>query len=208
MEDRDNMSSTIQRWIWFATTTVLALGVASCSTSSLATTSSDSTPQNARTASEESTEGADSNEARWHDLDVSNLDQPFEGIVTAGQPSASQLEQLAEAGIETVVNLRTPAEATEFDERQAVRSAGMTYVSIPIGGPEDLTKKKAHTLAEVLDSSRRPVLVHCGSSNRVGALFALKAHWVDGLAPDRAMAIGDKAGLGSLRDAVRERLDA
>ncbi len=130
-------------------------------------------------------EGGDSNEARWHDLDVSNLARPFEGIVTAGQPSASQFEALAEAGLETVVNLRTPTESTGFDERQAVRSAGMTYVSIPIGGPEDLTQKRAHTLTEVLDSSRRPVLVHCGSSNRVGALFALKAHWVDGLGDRR-----------------------
>ncbi|MCB1596489.1 MAG: hypothetical protein KDI87_02140 [Gammaproteobacteria bacterium] len=50
-------------------------------------------------------------------------------------------------------------------------------------------------------------MIHCTSSNRVGALIALRAATLQGMSGDAAVELGKTWGLGSLEPAVRERLD-
>jgi hypothetical protein len=50
------------------------------------------------------------------------------------------------------------------------------------------------------------VLVHYASSNRVGALFALKSHFIDGCDVETALADGRAAGLKDQEPAVRALL--
>jgi len=50
-------------------------------------------------------------------------------------------------------------------------------------------------------------MLYCASSNRVGAMLALKAHWVDGESPEEALELGLAAGLTSLERSVRDLLD-
>jgi protein tyrosine phosphatase (PTP) superfamily phosphohydrolase (DUF442 family) len=96
--------------------------------------------------------------------------QPLEGVATAGQPDREQLELLAEAGYKTVIDLRTFEEPRGFDEPEIVGQAGMEYVSIPVGH-EDIDDGTFDRFRErMADQGRRPVLVHCSSANRVGAL--------------------------------------
>jgi len=83
---------------------------------------------------------------------------------------------------------------------------GMTYVSIPIAGAADISEENARRLAEVLDVGADPVVVHCASGNRVGALFALKAYYVDGKTPEEALALGKAAGVTRLEPVVRQTL--
>ncbi|HKJ95517.1 MAG TPA: hypothetical protein VKA32_07805, partial [Gammaproteobacteria bacterium] len=52
------------------------------------------------------------------------------------------------------------------------------------------------------------LMVHCASGQRVGALVALKAGWIDGLPVDQAMEVGRKAGLERLEPVVRAQLSA
>ena len=82
----------------------------------------------------------------------------------------------------------------------------MTYVSLPIQGSADLTEEKARAFAAALDAAESPVLVHCSSGNRVGGLFAMKAHYVDGLSPREALEVGKQAGVTRAEATVRERL--
>jgi hypothetical protein len=49
-------------------------------------------------------------------------------------------------------------------------------------------------------------LVHCGSSNRVGALLALRAAWLKGATLEAALAAGRSAGLTGLESAVRSAI--
>jgi len=56
----------------------------------------------------------------------------------------------------------------------AVEELGMSYVPLPVGR-EDITFETAKALDELLASYDEPVLVHCRSANRVGALLALRA---------------------------------
>jgi hypothetical protein len=50
--------------------------------------------------------------------------------------------------------------------------------------------------------------VHCASSNRVGAMAALRAAWIDGRPTEEALQIGRAWGLKSLEPTVRARLEA
>ena len=78
---------------------------------------------------------------------------------------------------------------------------------LPMAGAAGLTEDNAKALQEVLDDdSVYPVVVHCGSGNRVGALFALKAFYFDCHNGEEALEAGKAAGLTRLEPAVREKL--
>jgi uncharacterized protein (TIGR01244 family) len=96
---------------------------------------------------------------------------PLEGVATAGQPSVAAWPELASAGYHTVVDLRMPDEARDQDEPASVRAAGLEYVSIPVSQPT-LDDATFDTFRELMrDPARRPIFVHCATSNRVGALL-------------------------------------
>lgn len=132
-------------------------------------------------------------------------------IVAAGQPSSEQIYAARREGVKTVVNLRPAGEFDEFDEATHVREAGMAYVHIPVAGPEDINEVAARQLDEALSAHDSvPALVHCASSNRVGALMAYRARHIQGRSADEAMEIGRAAGLNPkspLLEATRAKLD-
>ncbi len=134
-----------------------------------------------------------------------NLKQPEENLFSCGQPSREALEALCKSGCEVIVNLCPPAECGDFDEADCVRQLGLTYHNIPIAGPGDLGPEAVDALDRILqEAAGRPVVIHCASGNRVGALLALHACWKRGTSPEEAIAYGEKSGLTSpgLRDAV------
>ena len=140
-------------------------------------------------------------------LDVPNACSPSDGICTGGHPQPEHLRDAAQRGVRYVINLCPAAENPGYDEAALVQSLGMHYVNIPVAGPPDITEAKARQLAAALtEAGEAPVLVHCASGNRVGALFALKAHYLDGADIDQALAAGRAAGLKTLEPAVRARL--
>ena len=127
-------------------------------------------------------------------------------VYFGGRPTAAALRDAPRRGITTVVNLRTASEmagATGFDEGALVRELGMEYVSIPISG-DTLSYLHADELKGVLDGTAGPVLIHCASSNRVGALWALYLHRHRGFDLGEAIDRGKQAGLNipSLVEAV------
>jgi uncharacterized protein (TIGR01244 family) len=135
-----------------------------------------------------------------------NQRNPLPGVITGGQPSQEQLEAAREAGYRTVINLRRPDERGVADEPERVAELGMEYVSIPIAGEAGLTEENTRAFSRALEEAEYPVIVHCGSGNRIGALFALKAFYLDGKNGEEALEIGREAGLTRLEDSVRERL--
>lgn len=138
-----------------------------------------------------------------------NVASPLPNIATAGELRAKDIALIAKAGVRHVIDLRLDSETPEFDEAGAVLDAGMQYHNLPIAGADDLTPYHAvrfdRLIAEV---GSAPTLVHCTSSNRVGALAALRAAWVQGQPVEAALAEGRRWGLKALEPAVRERLTA
>lgn len=131
--------------------------------------------------------------------------EPAEAITAAGQPNENGLKELADSGYAAVIDLRAEGEDRGLDEKAVVESLGMDYISLPIEGRGAISFENAAKLDRILGKYEEPVLVHCGSSNRVGALFALreKMHGAD---DENALAFGKSAGMTSLEDTVKLRL--
>lgn len=128
-----------------------------------------------------------------------------DGLLVGGQPTLEQLRRLRELGVRTVINLRTEGEGGPTPEE--VEALGLDYVRLAVDGAADISEEKARTLDVVLAQVDRPAVLHCGSGNRVGALLALRAYYVDGASPEEALRVGEEAGLTRLEPVVRERLE-
>ena len=137
-----------------------------------------------------------------------HLAQPRADLFTAGQPSAAQLTELAQRGVRHVIDLRGPDEARGYDEVALSHELGMSYLSLPISGADDLNGANAHALKQALDAADGPVLLHCASSNRVGALLALMAAQEEQLSDAEALQLGLQAGMKSLQPVVRDKLQS
>lgn len=132
--------------------------------------------------------------------------QPIDGVSTAGQPDEAGFKVFAEQGYAAVIDLRTAAEDRGMDEPAVVEGLGMDYVSLPIGR-DGITFANARALQDLINGYDEPVLVHCGSANRVGALFALSAYEETGDV-DKALEAGKAAGLSGLEPVVQKLLEA
>ena len=121
--------------------------------------------------------------------------------VSAGQPDSAVLSTFAEAGYVAVVDLRTDKEDRGFDEPATVMGLGMSYVSMPINSEVDINFEKAAELDQIISGFNGPVLVHCASGNRVGALFALN-NKAQGSSDEEAIAAGKTAGMTRLEPEV------
>jgi len=131
---------------------------------------------------------------------------PEHGIVTSGQPSEATLRNVAAAGYGTVIDMRAADENRGIDEERIIENLGMRYVAFPLASKEDISFAKAVELDELLSSVEGPVLVHCASGNRVGAIFALRAK-NNGADSSDALALGKSAGLTRLEGLVKKRLE-
>lgn len=139
--------------------------------------------------------------------DVADAVSPVAGIISAGRLAPADIGGLREAGIRHVIDLTPDEETPGFDEAAAVRAAGLGYSNLPLAGAPDLTRENVLAFDALLRDAERPVLVHCASGNRVGAMAALRAAWVEGLPAEEAIAIGREWGLKGLEEEVRRRVE-
>jgi uncharacterized protein (TIGR01244 family) len=126
-------------------------------------------------------------------------------FIASGQPDAAMLQAIAAAGFSTVVDMRSAKEDRGFDEQKEIERLGMAYVLLPIGSAADITLDNAAVLDQILAENQGPVLLHCASGNRVGALYALR-ETMYGASNDDALAVGKAAGMTRLEKVVRERI--
>lgn len=139
--------------------------------------------------------------------ELPNRRDVLEGITTAGQPSQAALSAAAAAGYKSVIDLRAPNEDRGLDEKAAVESLGMSYVNLPVDGSAGVSYANASALDKLLAEAPKPVLVHCASGNRAGALLALRAK-IHGADDSAALELGVASGLGGLQPVVEQKLAA
>ena len=138
--------------------------------------------------------------------EIPNYYRIQETIAAAGQPTEAGFEAFKAAGFKTILNLRTADEgATE--EKAKVEAMGFTYVNIPIGSPDFTSEQQATFRSLVEDADNKPLLIHCASSNRVGAMWYIHQVLDKGRAEQEALEEAKKAGLKSLEQAARDYVD-
>ena len=148
------------------------------------------------------------NIAAIQSANLNNLNVPESNALASGQPTQEQIKVLADAGVKHVISLRRPDEI-DWDERAVVEANGMQFHSIPVAGLAGVTKANATKLEDLLNSlGNEAVLVHCGSSNRVGALKTLASlNGEDSASIEAAFAEGRRWGLTRLEGPLREKLE-
>lgn len=128
---------------------------------------------------------------------LDNAGQPLEDLLTAGQPTKEHFERLAASGYRTVIDLRELGEPRDLAEDEAVRATGMQYTNIPVGH-DTVDGKTFERFRRILKNpENRPVLVHCSSANRVGALLIPYLVLDEGKTTKEATEIAAQVGLKS-----------
>jgi len=130
--------------------------------------------------------------------DVPHLLCIDERVATAGQPTDAAFAKLAANGYRAVLNLRTGSEGVDLKhEQEAVEKTGMRYVSIPIASSAPKPEQVDEFIKALKDKDNQPILIHCGSANRVGAFFMIYRVIEQGWAEEKALEEATKVGLTS-----------
>ncbi len=140
-------------------------------------------------------------------LGVPNARMPLPNLVTAGQPNEEQFDGLAAAGYQHFISLRPSSERGAGWEEEHSADGRFDFMRLPIENADALTRENVEAFAALMETvGDEPTVLYCGSSNRVGAMLALKAFWVDGADAEAAFELGQEAGMTRLADPVRELL--
>ena len=138
-------------------------------------------------------------------LSIPNLLIPEPNLMVGGQPSVEDFHLLKQLGICQVINLRPISEKIDFDQVALLEKLGLEYHIIPLTTLDTFTQDTAIALDKLLGLNQT-TLIHCASGNRVGALFALRALWLEGLTPNKALDKGLATGLTSYKAGVKKIL--
>ena len=110
--------------------------------------------------------------------DIDKFGWVSEKVATGGQPTAPQIASLARDGFRTIINLRDPSEHDAAAEEAAAKEHGLIYLNIPFQTAAPKTAP-VDAFLKALSAPRSPVFVHCGSANRVAALWMIRRVLVD-----------------------------
>ena len=120
-------------------------------------------------------------------------------VACAGATPPEAIAELKQRGFVSVINFRTAGErgATVEAGQAAAKEAGLRYFHMPFRTPT--VQLAEQFLDTVADPANQPIYIHCGSANRVGAMWLIKRVKQDGWDVDRAMAEAEAIGLRSAR---------
>ena len=120
-------------------------------------------------------------------------------IATAGLLKEGAIPKLKAMGFTSAVDLRGPDEGTA-SEKEAVESAGLRYFNIPVTDGLPTESQIAEFARIVEDARNAPLVIHCASANRVGAMWTMYRIW-EGVPPEIAFEEGRTIGLQPNREA-------
>jgi len=119
--------------------------------------------------------------------DITNFYQITKDIGTGGQPTVSQLSEVAQNNYSVVVNLAMPDSAHAIPQEESiVASLGMQYIHIPIPF-EAPTANHLREFLNVMESCQnKKVFVHCVVNARVSAFVYKYLTLKKGFSPEEA----------------------
>lgn len=116
-------------------------------------------------------------------------------LSVTGQVTSEQLQQAAQEGCKSVLNLRSPDELGFLsDERQQAEALGLQYANIPLWhskANQELTKVAIHEL----NNLPKPVLIHCAAGARAGAIALIATAIQAGLTYEEITAKAGELGI-------------
>lgn len=97
-----------------------------------------------------------------------------EKLSSSGMPTAEQFTAIAEAGVQTVINLATSkSEGALVNEKELAEARGMTYINIPVEW-DNPTRENLDEFMNAMDAHKDDkVLVHCQANYRATGFVTL-----------------------------------
>ena len=116
-------------------------------------------------------------------------------VACAGATPPEAIPELKRLGFTSIINFRTAEERDAAVEasQAAAREAGLKYFHLPFRTPTAAVTESF--LNAVGDPANQPVFIHCGSANRVGAMWLIKRVKLDGWDVEKATAEAEAIGL-------------
>lgn len=130
---------------------------------------------------------------------IRNYTQVSATVACAGATTLDALDEVQRRGFAAVVNFRTEGEngADPVGAAEKAEAIGLKYFHLPFRGSDPSAAVAEEFLAVIADPANQPTFVHCGSANRVGAMWLIKRVKLDGWDVDRATAEAETIGLRS-----------
>lgn len=108
-------------------------------------------------------------------------------FAVAGQVTPEQLEQAAQEGFKSVLNVRSPHEpGFVAEEPQQAAALGLDYSHAPLQVDEVTIDQLTHILEE-LEQLPKPTLIHCAGGMRASAIALLSIATQEGLTAEQAI---------------------
>lgn len=133
-----------------------------------------------------------------------NVTRVDAAIMCGGATTSEAFPELKKRGFASIINLRREQEPGVDipGAKAAAATAGLKYIHIPVEGSKPDPKSADAFLAAVTDKTNQPAYIHCGSANRVGAMWLIKRMVVDGW--DAARATEEAKAIGLTSDVLRQ----
>lgn len=116
-------------------------------------------------------------------------------LAIAGQVTPEQLQQLAQEGFRSVLNLRSPDEKGFLNsEQQQAEALGLDYINIPvkIGAVDD---EIAALVLQQIDTLSKPALIHSNGAMRAAAMVLMHIATRQGVTLKQAFKQAEQLGL-------------
>ena len=127
---------------------------------------------------------------------ISTFAQLDTTIACGGSTSPEALQEIAQMGSKSVINLRLASEAGAQVEAEgaAVKAAGLIYVHLPFNIQTPDPALIEDFIAAVTRPANQPAYVHCAAGGRAASLWMIKRvladHWDEQRALTEANALG------------------
>jgi uncharacterized protein (TIGR01244 family) len=112
---------------------------------------------------------------------VVNFSKVETTVACAGATTPAALVEVKKMGYNSVINLRTAAEAgAELDaEAAAAKAAGINYFHLPFNNAAPDPAVVDSFLKVITDKANEPAFIHCASANRAAMMWMVKRIAVD-----------------------------
>lgn len=130
---------------------------------------------------------------------ITNFTKVDAVVACGGATTTAALTGLKNDGFKSVINLRLATEkGADIEENTAqAKQLGLNYFHLPMSGNAPDPKVVDDFLGVVSNTANQPVYIHCGSANRVGAVWLVKRVVQDGWPIDKATTEARAIGLTS-----------
>ena len=148
-------------------------------------------------------------------LAYSSINGNFEEVVPrevyrSAQPTDEQLRQWAKQyGIRTIINLRGDDEKEVEDEEATAKELGIEMISFHLSSRRLPAKYLLIELIESIETSKKPILLHCHSGiDRAGTASAIAAMVIGNIDYEEAKSLADEISrMSRLKDIEKRLMD-